>query len=1148
MNELQGLSGVRRQAVAADLWATFRERRRPAAILVGFSGTGKSERVALPLVGSARAEGFPAVHFDVPARPTQLDQELLGVLTEALRDTAALDLAGRVAREPSFVSGVRHVLRAGGLVVIDEFQRLLQVPGGIPPEPYAEQLQKLARRPPDGGCLWLLTNRNVDPVWSEPFHTAVLEPPDDTADVVRIVVEALGTADAAERLPASRHAEIASRFGRNPRALRLLGNLMRSYALEELIGQPQAVQEGLALEELSDQIERSLLDRAKEGLSNAAGEFLRDLSILLEPAPIGLLGALGAHLGNVQTLLAELQKRFLVDQRKSLRLAHPLVREVELPRLTRDKAAFCVANLRVGRWHAAQLGEAVARSDDAAIAKHLGAVRHHLLAAEARDALLEAVKVVRPYIERRFDWSARMPSTEAERDAQISLLELILEQPGPAAAELHLARRLELRGERDDMVRALGHAARATVGQDFSHPWVLRLQLLYRVDGPQAVIAIGPVAVAAVAPDKGIFSVYQIYGAALAHVGRDVKAIETLLEGAAFLQGRDKARLTEQALAYAAAMLTTADLTRVRDWARAAGELEQNVALANVILHERAGEWRGGAERAQIARRRFPNYLHLALHEAFCWLGAEQPEEAQKALDRFPINWIYDTRAGNTWLAASIALRTGDLARGHALAELYIDGPLPRDAATIERALIREWDTRVATLSEPNPALEFPVLPPSMSGLSAPVIRPQHGTPVLPQHRTGADVAQVVQADRIRILAVGTEWASGQGGLSTFNRQLCIALSASGADVSCLAIAPAQKDIDEAASLGVRLVAARATPGVDEREWLARRPSDLGLDYKPDYVIGHGRITGPAALRLAEDVFPGAKRLHFLHMAPDEIEWHKFDRELPAGQRAEDRTKLELDLAHTAHRAVAVGPRLCNRFLRDLHPFGTPEPLRFDPGFDSAVSSARTPPPGAPWKILLLGRAEDEKLKGLDIAAAAIGRVFKRRPHGLPGIELVVRGAKPADADGLQTRLSEWAATPGLLITVRNYSTDPETLDRDLRSSSLVLMPSRSEGFGLVGLEAIVSGHPILLSSQSGLAELLKEQLAAEVAARVSVEMTGNDANPDPDVDQWANAIEATLRNREASFRDAFELLGAMRHRLTWRSSVQALLSTLVKR
>ena len=162
-------------------------------------------------------------------------------------------------------------------------------------------------------------------------------------------------------------------------------------------------------------------------------------------------------------------------------------------------------------------------------------------------------------------------------------------------------------------------------------------------------------------------------------------------------------------------------------------------------------------------------------------------------------------------------------------------------------------------------------------------------------------------------------------------------------------------------------VAREKTP----REWLARRPTELGEGYAPDFIIGHGRITGPAALRLAEDSFPGAKRLHFVHMAPDEIEWHKLDREIPAGLRAEDRTRQELELGKTAYRVVAVGPRLHDRYSRELHPFPCAAPIRFDPGSDAEDEAARSSPPG-PWKVLLLGRAEDYPLKGVDLAARAL--------------------------------------------------------------------------------------------------------------------------------------------------------------------------------
>lgn len=1134
------------------LWRAWREQGAGGAVLVGFPGTGKTERVVRPLVSKAHATlGVAALYIDVPAHATQIDQEMLARLIEALRDAGAADLAVEAENAPNFIEAARTVLRQGGLVVIDEFQRLLRADQPLPVDPYAEKLRKLATRARDGGCLWLVSNRSLDPEWTEPFHTAFLESLIETLDALIIVAEAIGTADAADRLPETRHEEIAQRFGRNPRALRLLGHLLRSYALDELIGPPKAAAEGLSLQDLADAIERSLLTRACEGLSNTATEFLRDLSVLPEPAPMDLLQSMGSHLGAVPALLSELQGRFLVEQRNALRQVHPLVREVELPRLARDPEASREAHRRAGAWYARKLAEAVVSGNGPAITGALGGARYHLMAAGAREDLVAALAVARPYVERKFNWTATSPSTETERDAQISLLELFLQEPGPPSVEYNLARRLQMRSVGDDLERALDHAAKATVGQDFSDPWVLRLQLAYRVLGPNGAIALGPEAVVAVVPAKNLHTIYQVYGAALNHAGYVEESIRLLVEGIrAVAATGNQARLLEESIQFSVAAQSLGQLDELLRLTKEINCL-QPAALARIFIDELKGDWGGAARRAGIACRQFPRYLHVALHEAFCFLAAGNSKEAQNALDRFPIPWRFNAGGADSWLGALIALRNGDVARGHDLAQIYLGGTLPKEAAAIERTLIREWDTRVATIGEPNTALEFPILPPALSGLPHSVIRPQHGPPVLPQHAPGAQGVSAATQAETRVLAVGTEWASGHGGLSTFNRQLCIALAGSGADVTCIAIRPSEREITEASDLGVHLVAARSNPGEDERQWLSRRPMNLYDDYRPTIVIGHGRVTGPAAARLAEDVFPGAQRLHFIHMAPDEIEWHKFDRDdarhgaVSAAAQAEKRTQIELDLAQRATRTVAVGPRLYNRFLRDLGPYDCPPPLRFDPGFDPVPDQRRDPPEGAPWKVLLLGRAEDEMLKGLDIAACATGKAAARlRQMGLPGLELVVRGAKPDDADAIRERL-RGLANALVDVVVRPFTTDAMTLDRDLRSSSLLLMPSRSEGFGLVGLEAITAGTPVLVSSRSGLAELLKEKLDTEECARISVPTTGDVLSADMDIDEWALAIEAVLKDRNAAFRNASSLASHLGMRVTWFQGVSRLLADL---
>ncbi|WP_219665899.1 glycosyltransferase [Streptomyces bambusae] len=397
------------------------------------------------------------------------------------------------------------------------------------------------------------------------------------------------------------------------------------------------------------------------------------------------------------------------------------------------------------------------------------------------------------------------------------------------------------------------------------------------------------------------------------------------------------------------------------------------------------------------------------------------------------------------------------------------------------------------------------------------------------------------------VLCVATEWASGNGGLSTFNRNLCAALAAAGARVFCLVLAATAEEVAAADAVGVTLVPAPRRPGESDDMRLSGRP-ELPPGTVPDLVVGHSRITGPAARKLADDFFPRARRLHFVHMAPDEIEWYKPDREQGAAVRAAERTELERALGSSAYRVVAVGPRLHDQFLPEFTGGGL-DPLRLDPGFDALDGSApdgpRTPP-GGRLRVLLFGRAEDERLKGLDLAATACGQVAAwLDDDGLPTPTLVVRGAPVETADEQQSGLTELSAETGLKVVVRPYSADQEVIARDLSSASLVVVPSRAEGFGLVGVEAVMAGVPVLVSSESGLADLLREVLDRETAARFVVAMSGND---EKDTDRWARAVERVLRDREGAFRQVAALREFLAGRVTWARAARTVLSAVAGR
>ncbi|WP_180357038.1 glycosyltransferase [Streptomyces sp. TLI_146] len=408
-----------------------------------------------------------------------------------------------------------------------------------------------------------------------------------------------------------------------------------------------------------------------------------------------------------------------------------------------------------------------------------------------------------------------------------------------------------------------------------------------------------------------------------------------------------------------------------------------------------------------------------------------------------------------------------------------------------------------------------------------------------------------VLSERTCVLVVATEWSSGRGGLSTFNRHLCVAMAAAGAQVFCVVLDADASEVTDAKDKGVTLLTHPGAPGAPDYGRLTRRPA-LPYGTQPDLVIGHARVTGPAAAHLKEDFFPHARRLHFVHMAPDEIEWHKLGDGVDRSRLAEERTEIERELGLTAHRVVAVGPALKRRFTNELWDAGVPEPLRLDPGFDAPASTGpaargvpnvfarRRPPPDGLHKVLFVGRTEDVRLKGVDLAARACGIVheLRSRTAGEP-IELFARGAPPEKADEQQQLIRDWSGCPGLRVVVRPYSADPRKLESDMLRAGLVVMPSRSEAFGLVGQEAILRGVPVLVSDQSGLAQLLREELRSE-ADHLIVPVTGDFAE---DTRVWAARIEKCLSARDEEFERMHSVRDRLAASVTWAAAARLVLA-----
>jgi glycosyltransferase involved in cell wall biosynthesis len=382
----------------------------------------------------------------------------------------------------------------------------------------------------------------------------------------------------------------------------------------------------------------------------------------------------------------------------------------------------------------------------------------------------------------------------------------------------------------------------------------------------------------------------------------------------------------------------------------------------------------------------------------------------------------------------------------------------------------------------------------------------------------------------LTFLSVATEWDSAHGGLSTFNRELCCALARGGHRVYC-GIPRVRPEVRARAALSnVQLVAPTAIPGSVGANAL-NRPFE-GLETPVDVVIGHGRITGSAALAQVRDRLTSAKYVHFLHMDPKSIEWDKAgDEDSDAAATAEERVDLEVQLGHGACVIVAVGPELAASFSTYFHPYQR-SVHEFLPGLFASEWNDE-PPSGV--SCLIFGRAEDEKLKGVGLAAQAMGLVCADEGP-LRMARLVVRGAPRGKGEELQNRLQELGGDK-VRVVVEPFTPDATVVRNSIRGASLVLMPSREEGFGLSGLEAISEGIPVLLSRTSGLAQAIQRCLP-ELAPSHIVDVQNG-------AEHLAARIRQKLSERDMAFDGARGLRSAMRNHFDWDAAARALVEAI---
>lgn len=261
-----------------------------------------------------------------------------------------------------------------------------------------------------------------------------------------------------------------------------------------------------------------------------------------------------------------------------------------------------------------------------------------------------------------------------------------------------------------------------------------------------------------------------------------------------------------------------------------------------------------------------------------------------------------------------------------------------------------------------------------------------------------------------------------------------------------------------------------------------------------DVVHSHYWMSGLAALSAAKATL--APVVHTAHTLAAV-------RALPDGSQdrfaAERRIASEADLlvASTPHEAAVLaaeyGAAACR--LAVISP-GV-DHRRFAPG-DRNRARLRLGLSEADLVVLFCGRIQ--RLKGADVAAAALARLGEQAPALARRVTFVVAGGASGE-DGAATLdlMHRVTGAADFVPRVRFLSARPHDEVVDLyRAADVCLVPSRSESFGLVALEAQASGVPVVASAVDGLVHVVDSGRSGLLV-------------PDPSPEAFASALETVL-------------------------------------
>lgn len=396
-----------------------------------------------------------------------------------------------------------------------------------------------------------------------------------------------------------------------------------------------------------------------------------------------------------------------------------------------------------------------------------------------------------------------------------------------------------------------------------------------------------------------------------------------------------------------------------------------------------------------------------------------------------------------------------------------------------------------------------------------------------------------------------TAWGSHYGGINSFNYDLCKALAkltAPSLSVVCIVEDNIVEDEDEGKDKPFGLEIWILPPVKSSKQDVDNVVDKLkSRQLTAVYVIGHDVHTGVRAIAVSKHLNIPVAVFH--HM--DYKAYKPFQ-----GKNNREQLDHQKNILKEANIVFAIGPKLERSAKEKIR--GTKKAVgvvKVQPGL-ADIEPVEMPDY---FSAITFGRVNRENtlLKQTNLAVASFGRAVGNEANPLeedPGIVVIGLSEEKLDTEYQSLKsLVEKYAGKAVSIYGWSYDNNRDNLFEELKGHSVCMMLSIHEGFGLVGLEAISAGVPLILSKNTGLYNAITQPPpdGLGITYPYSVDILGSFTElqsselQSKDIEEVVKHLYAIAKNKDEAKRKAIELREKLYESWTWENTARQVLTEL---